>query len=83
VSFTENNTKVKFETKDSSQVGKTFTVKVYAKAGEPESISDPYTIIRKITTNIIAPLTDTKSASLDPLAFSTTFCEYREKTRCD
>jgi hypothetical protein len=67
VGFTENHTKVKFETKDSSQVGKTFTIKVYAKAGDPESTSAPYTIIRKITTTttpvVVTPLTDNTASS--------------------
>jgi hypothetical protein len=64
--FTENSTKVKFETKDSSQVGKTFTINIYAKAGDPESTSTPYTIIRKITTTNtdVAPSTDNAASCL-------------------
>jgi hypothetical protein len=77
-SFTDNSKKVKFEAKDSSQVGKTFTIKVYAKAGDPESTSDPYTIIRKITTTttpvVVTPLIDNTASSclvqlLKPMAF--------------
>jgi hypothetical protein len=40
--------KVTFEMKDDSQLGKTFTVEVYASAGTPEKKSPPYTITRVI-----------------------------------
>jgi hypothetical protein len=67
-SFIDNSKKVKFETKDSSQVGKTFTIKVSAKAGNPETTSAPYTIIRKITTTmdtaVVTPLPDNTASCL-------------------